>query len=153
MKHRINLQSLPSYESHSAELIRVARHVLRGVGAPPGALTLVLTGEDQIQDLNLRFAKEDNPTDVLSFPDGTTDPDSNRIYYGDVILCVPIAEGQAKARGHQLEDELALLTIHGILHLFDFDHSTREAEAEMWAKQDQMLTELDYHPAHPSNSR
>jgi probable rRNA maturation factor len=59
---------------------------------------------------------------------------------GDVVLCPAVAEQQAKEAGHSFEDELHLLTTHGILHLVGFDHAEPEEHAEMFGLQDELLS-------------
>lgn len=112
------------------------------------ALTLVLTGDEAIQELNRQYLGVDSPTDVLSFPAGEVDPETQEFYLGDVILSYPRAQAQAAAAGHPLEAELQLLTVHGVLHLLGYDHAEREEKDQMWSEQDQILTALGC-PARP----
>ena len=85
-------------------------------------VTLAFVGNAAIRTLNRRWMKKDKPTDVLSFPIGTTGPDG-RYYLGDIVIAVPVAARQARDKGHSLEKELKLLAIHGFLHLLGYDHS------------------------------
>ena len=112
------------------------------LNAPPGDLSLVLTDNAAIQKLNKKFMEVDQPTDVLSFPDGNTDHETGRVYFGDVIIAIPFAENQALESGHSLTDELALLSIHGVLHLFGFVHSDPEDRQKMWSIQDRILNQI-----------
>ncbi len=112
------------------------------------ALTLVLTDDETIQELNHQFLEIDSPTDVLSFPADEVDPETNELYLGDVILSFPRAQSQAAAAGHPVEAELQLLTVHGVLHLLGHDHSEKEDKARMWAKQEEILSALSC-PARP----
>jgi probable rRNA maturation factor len=102
-------------------------------------LTLVLTGDDQVHALNRQFRDVDAPTDVLSFPAGDVDPDTGRLYLGDVIISLPRAQAQAQAEGHSLEDELRLLVVHGALHLLGYDHADEQEQVAMWAAQMKIL--------------
>jgi len=127
-------------------LERAARATLIQQAAPDVDLTLVLTGDAQIQALEQEFLGQDVPTDVLSFPSCETDPETGRRYLGDIIISVPQAEAQANAVGHSLEAELALLVIHGILHLLGHDHAGAKEKDRMWRAQSEVLTHLGYTP-------
>ena len=112
-------------------------------GAPPDAeLTVVLSDDAQLQELNQQSLKIDAPTDVLSFPTGLTDPDSQAPYIGDVVISYPRAKEQAAAAGHSVEDELQLLVVHGVLHLLNHDHAEPEDKAAMWSAQAEILGRL-----------
>jgi probable rRNA maturation factor len=73
--------------------------------------------------------KKDKPTDVLSFPLGEKAADG-RFYLGDIVIAVPVAARQARAKGHGLDRELRLLAIHGFLHLVGYDHFAGLEEEE-----------------------
>jgi probable rRNA maturation factor len=105
-------------------------------------LSLVLTEDSQIRELNAQFMDTDAPTDVLSFPSGETDPDTQVYYLGDVIISYPQAVLQAEAGGHKLLDELQLLVVHGVLHLLGYDHDDDAEKARMWARQAEILSRL-----------
>ena len=85
-------------------------------------VTLAFVGERAIRTLNRKFLKKDKPTDVLSFPLGEKGPDG-KFYLGDIVIAVPVAFRQSRAKGHSLDRELRLLAIHGFLHLLGYDHS------------------------------
>lgn len=84
-------------------------------------LLLAFVDDRRIRGLNRRFRGKDKPTDVLSFPVGARGPDG-RYFLGDIIVSVPRAAAQAKAKGHGLERELGILVIHGFLHLAGYRH-------------------------------
>lgn len=107
-----------------------------------GALAIELIDESQIQALNHEFAGLDEPTDVLSFPSGDRQPDSGMLYLGDVAICPAIATRSAARGRHSLQDELALLTVHGVLHLLEFDHDQPHRKREMWKAQARVLARL-----------
>jgi probable rRNA maturation factor len=118
-----------------------ARASLQAGGGPPSAdLTIVFTDDAQLHQLNLQFLGLDTPTDVLSFPAGEVDPDTDRPYLGDVIVSVERA--QAQALNHPLEDELRLLVVHGVLHLLGHDHAERAEKEAMWRIQREVLHTL-----------
>jgi probable rRNA maturation factor len=124
-------------------LEQAALATLQQQGASPESeLTLVVSDDDQLHALNRQFLGIDEPTDVLSFPAGDTDPESDALYLGDVILSLPRARQQAEAAGHSAEAELQLLVVHGVLHLLGHDHAAPEEKAAMWAAQGEILTAL-----------
>jgi probable rRNA maturation factor len=123
-------------------------------GAPDAEVTLVIANDDLLHQLNRDYRGIDAPTDVLSFgaQDETggedvfvTAPEALN-YLGDVIISFPTAERQAAAVGHSVADELSLLTVHGVLHLLGYDHASPEEEADMWARQAQVLASLTSAP-------
>jgi probable rRNA maturation factor len=81
----------------------------------------------------------DYPTDVLAFPQHKGFPSPQPQLLGDVVISVETAARQAKEHGHSLARELALLLIHGILHLFGYDDSTPAARRRMWSQQTHLL--------------
>ena len=107
-----------------------------------GTLTIVLTDEPGICEYNRRFAGIDQPTDVLSFPDGEIDPETGTANIGDVIVCPPIALTGAAMGRHALLNELCLLTVHGVLHLLHYDHDNEENRERMWEAQERILRRL-----------
>jgi probable rRNA maturation factor len=131
------------------ELISVARFVLNKMDVHPAAeLSMVLLDTAAMADLHMRWMDLPGPTDVMSFPmdelepGGRPDaPEPGPMMLGDIALCPEFAAGQAAAAGHSLGHELALLTIHGVLHLLGFDHAEPEEEREMFALQGQLLEE------------
>jgi len=104
-------------------------------------LSLSFVDEDTIAGLNRRYLHADGPTDVLAFPiddlgrvtqglDGDTAPPPGPLLLGDVVVCPAMAERQAPQLAGGYEDELALLVVHGVLHLLGYDHADAgEAEA------------------------
>ncbi len=94
-------------------------------------ITIVLTDDAQLHELNREFLGIDAPTDVLSFPSEETDPDSGARYLGDIIISIPRAAQQAGAAGHSVEAEAQLLVVHGTLHLLGHDHAEAGEKARM----------------------
>ena len=122
-------------------LERAARAALEHQSAN-GDLTILLSDDAQLQDLNRVYLDVDAPTDVLSFPASESDPETGAPYLGDIIISIPRADEQARAMGHPLEAELQLLTVHGVLHLLGHDHAKAEEKARMWAAQAEVLDGL-----------
>lgn len=144
MSYETHLHCDAGYEEDFSGLTAVAVSVLTHEGVPPGELTIVLTDENSIHRLNQQYRGYDSSTDVLSFANGSIDPDSGGVYYGDVIIAVPIAKTQAKTAGHTLEAELALLTVHGVLHLLGYDHINPEERNRMWTVKRTILARFGY---------
>ncbi len=142
MTHLARVESNSEYIEHASDVERAALGALNAEKAESGALTIVLTDSAQMQTLNREFSGKDISTDVLAFPDGTIDPDLNMMYFGDIIIAVPIAQEQAKRLEHSLNDELMLLTVHGTLHLLGFDHTLPQEKNRMWAHQENILKQL-----------
>jgi probable rRNA maturation factor len=84
-------------------------------------VTLAFVNNETIRELNQKFLKIDEPTDVLSFPVGEKGADG-KYYMGDIIISVPKANEQAQEKEHSLEREMEILTIHGFLHLLGYEH-------------------------------
>jgi len=107
-----------------------------------GDLTIILTDDAQLRELNRDYLGIDAPTDVLSFPASEMDPETARRYLGDILISVPRAAGQAQTAGHALEAEAQLLVVHGTLHLLGYDHAEAEEKAQMWKAQAEVLERL-----------
>ncbi|MRS04480.1 rRNA maturation RNase YbeY [bacterium] len=128
---------IPDY---SEELTRVAQDTLLLV--QPGLkcdISIALTTDEDIRQLNAQFRGIDRPTDVLSFESDETDPETGVRYLGDIVISYPRALQQAREAGHPVNNELMLLTTHGVLHLLGYDHGTPESKKAMWSLQDQVL--------------
>ena len=126
------------------EMLRNAARqaLLHGGAAADVDLSVVLTDDEQVHALNRQYRQVDAPTDVLAFPAGEADPDTDALYLGDVIISLPRAREQASAAGHELEAELQLLVVHGVLHLLGHDHAGEDEKAAMWAAHAQILSEI-----------
>ena len=106
------------------------------------SLSVKITGDQEIQELNSAYRGVDKTTDVLSFEADYYDPDLESRYLGDVVISHPRATAQAEKGGHLVESELQLLVIHGVLHLLGYDHGSAQDKESMWLKQEQALDEL-----------
>ncbi len=120
---------------------RAARAALAQQSAR-GDLSIVLTDDAHLQELNRDYLGVDAPTDVLSFPSHETDPQSGRSYLGDILISLPRAAQQARAAGHPVEAEVQLLVIHGVLHLLGYDHARSVEKHRMWAAQAEILQSI-----------
>jgi probable rRNA maturation factor len=102
---------------------RLARAVLEAE-ARRGELTLTFVDRDEIAALNREHLGKEGPTDVLSFPlDVTGDAGGLPVLLGDVVVCPAVAAEQAAEHAGTLDDELALLVVHGVLHVLGHDHA------------------------------
>lgn len=116
-------------------LTGIARITLEHEAVGDCQLSVVVTTDDEIQDLNRQYAGEDRPTDVLSFSQEEGEafisaPDEPR-HLGDVIISLETAARQAAEAGHDLDAEMAHLLAHGVLHLLGYDHAEAAEEREM----------------------
>ena len=126
-----------------ALLREAAEAVLAAEDADPEAnLTILISGDAYLQELNRQFMGLDEPTDVLSFPAEQVDPETGELYLGDIAISLERAQAQAGAGGHPLQAELQLLVVHGVLHLLGYDHGEPEEKEQMWAAQAKILQEL-----------
>ena len=127
---------------------RIAQTVLKAEGvAPPYEVSLVFTDSETVKQLNRDYRGVDEYTDVLAFymlPQKGADssfalPPNGVTRLGEVIISYPQAVAQAKEQGHSPERELALLVIHGILHLLSYDHEEPEEESKMRERERELL--------------
>ncbi|MGZ4427594.1 MAG: rRNA maturation RNase YbeY [Nocardioidaceae bacterium] len=129
------------------ELSRLARFAMDRMRVHPMAeLCVKLVDEDTIAELNAKWMEKEGPTDVLAFPmdelrPGLVNEEPEEGVLGDLVLCVAVAERQAREAGHRTEDEVDLLTVHGILHLLGYDHAEPEEHKEMFGLQARLLAE------------
>ena len=139
----IHIEVNPSIQSNLAlESIERAALAVLVHNSTDGDLTILLTDDAQLQELNREYLGFDAPTDVLSFPASETDPETARRYLGDILVSVPRADEQAHAAAHTLAAEVQLLTVHGTLHLLGYDHAQAEEKARMWKAQSEILEGL-----------
>ncbi len=121
-------------------LLHIAETILKDYYEEAPDFTLTFVEPEKIRELNRNFRNVDSVTDVLSFEsDGEIDPETGKEYLGDIVICVKQAETQAEQSGHSLENEIALLEIHGLLHLLGYDHANDEQREEMWKYQNGYL--------------
>jgi probable rRNA maturation factor len=111
-------------------------------GTANGDITIVLTDDAQLHELNRDYLGVDAPTDVLSFPASESDPETGAAYLGDILISIPRAAAQAGFAGHAIEEEVQLLVVHGTLHLLGHDHAGVQEKARMWAAQAEVLERL-----------
>jgi probable rRNA maturation factor len=108
------------------ELAQFAARAMKAAGAQ-GPVSVLLTGDDRIRELNRQFRKKNLPTDVLSFP-AFNIGDGKRQSAGDLAISLETAARQAESCGHSLGIEVKVLILHGALHLAGYDHETDSGE-------------------------
>lgn len=125
-----------------AAIISVAAFAMAKMGIHPDSdLSITLVDEARIEELHIEWMDLPGPTDVLSFPMDEMKPNSAADgpgIIGDIVLCPEFARKQAK---EGLDAELALLTVHGVLHCLGYDHAEKDEELEMFGLQDECLKE------------
>lgn len=127
--------------------------------AGPIDVTVMITNDEQIQKLNRKFKGEDEITDVLAFNPYTKDENTpenawpdfadsdigsqiNKEQLGDIAISLPQVARQAKENGNTTDNELAMLTIHGVLHLLGYDHRSPQEETVMFGKTEVILSKV-----------
>lgn len=153
----------------------LAEQVLLAEGVRGAAeLTVIFVGRPEIAELNESYLGKAGPTDVLSFPidageiveviaspsaqsrgpdRAPLDPGDMPLLLGDVVICPEVARDQAPEHAGSLDDELALLLVHGILHILGHDHAEPEETARMRARELALLTELHWKGDAPAGFR
>jgi probable rRNA maturation factor len=135
-------------EVDAAGLARAVQATLVLEGRPDYEVTVVVTSDEAVEELNRQYRGFAGPTDVLSFaaqepaPGFVSAPEA-ATYLGDVLIALPFTRRQAAELGRSLADELRLLAVHGALHLLGYDHAEPDEEARMWARQDEILAGLE----------
>jgi probable rRNA maturation factor len=117
--------------------------------AMPAELSIVLADDATVRALNREFRATDAPTDVLSFAqaegDAFTRPEDEPPHLGDVIVSMETARRQADEYGVMVQDEVAHLVVHGILHILGYDHEAPDDEREMRTREDAILGPAHHH--------
>jgi probable rRNA maturation factor len=110
---------------------------------PDGELSILIVDDPQIAELNKEYLNRTGPTNVIAFPmqEGQFS-DINPNLLGDVVISMDTAEKEAETAGLTLENRFNDLLIHGILHLFGYDHETNEKDAEIMAKKAKALSKM-----------
>jgi probable rRNA maturation factor len=124
-------------------LISVAQFAVAAMGVHPDSdLSITIVDEDRMSELHFEWMDLPGPTDVLSFPMDELLPNSHESgpgIIGDIVLCPEFASKQKVP--HSLADELALLTVHGVLHCLGFDHAEKVEEIAMFSLQEKILAD------------
>lgn len=143
----------PWWKAVDEDAVRgLALRVLTSEGvAAPAEVGVVITDDETVRDLNRRYLDRDEPTDVLSFPlmetgEPFVGPPDGIAHLGEVIVSYPTAERRAREQGHGIEQEIAHLVVHGLLHLLGYDHEEPEEERRMRSLEDRLLAATGHTP-------
>jgi probable rRNA maturation factor len=120
-------------------LLSYAEKTLLYLDAVDCDLTVVISNNSEIRELNRTYRHIDAPTDVLSFFYDMRDPETNARYLGDIIISAEKLKEQADEAGHSVDKELCILIVHGVLHLYGYDHEAEEGESVMLPLQDKII--------------
>jgi probable rRNA maturation factor len=115
-------------------------------------ITLRVVNIEEGQELNKEWRKKDAATNVLSFPVGEVIEHAPNLL-GDIVICAPIVEQEAKEQGKDIEAHWAHLIIHGILHLQGYDHLSDEEANIMETKEIQILKKSGYANPYETESK
>lgn len=124
---------------HHPRLLHLAEKVLSAAGESQSELSIELVGDRRMRGLNRRYRKKDRTTDVLAFPMREEKTGFCSALLGDVVISIPTARKQALEAGHTLNDELAALLVHGILHLCGYDHERSANEATRMQRRERAI--------------
>jgi probable rRNA maturation factor len=132
----------------------VAEQALVAQGAGSGAeMGLVITTQEEVQRLNQIYRGRDEPTDVLAFfmlPEVNfspfVTPPDGMLHLGEVIISYPQAVIQAGERQHSIKKEIAILIIHGVLHLLGYEDEMPEVKRRMKAREEEILSDIEWRP-------
>lgn len=127
-------------EQHASGLSDAATRALDAAGLPHAELSVHLTTDAEVQELNRRHRGKDAPTDVLSFP--MDPPGPAPCVLGDVVISVPTAARQAASVGHSAAIELRVLLAHGLCHLLGHDHHDADDAAAMRIRERALLAAM-----------
>ena len=134
----------------------IAEQTLHAQGVSSSAeLSVVITGGERVQQLNRSYRGKDEPTDVLSFsmlPEQSAQPKTDfpfiippdgMLHLGEIIISYPQAVAQAEERQHSVNREIAILIIHGVLHLLGYEDETPELKHKMTAREGKILSHIE----------
>ncbi len=136
---KLTIQATPRFPElaqSKASWLNFLRELAEEVGEPCDAVELSFVDDDEIRQVNSQWRGKDSATDVLSFHYGRSTPDEvdgAEDPFGEIIVSVETAREQAGRLGHETEQELSLLVIHGLFHIMGMDHED-EDEAERMAE-------------------
>lgn len=143
----IDVNNESGREFDEKAVLDIARYALQRMRIHPlSELSVIAVDAAAMEQLHIQWMDESGPTDVMSFPmdelrPGKDDEEPPQGLLGDIVLCPEVAEKQAEAAStrHSMDDELRLLTVHGVLHLLGYDHEEPDEKAEMFGLQKVIL--------------
>ncbi|TYC99373.1 rRNA maturation RNase YbeY [Arthrobacter echini] len=144
----VEVNNETDHDVDAESLVRLSTFLFESLFLHPEAeLSIILVDTAAMEKLHVEWMDEPGPTDVLSFPmdelrPGAPGQVTPAGLLGDIVLCPEVAAAQGAAAGHGTDDELLLLTTHGVLHLLGYDHAEPAEEKEMFDLQRQLLSEF-----------
>ncbi len=141
----IDVTNASSNTAFNVEIIhRAVLATLNAHNVEDYEVSVLLTDDSRITELNLEYRGIDAPTDVLAFAmrEGEDSEMMSLTMLGDVVISLETAERQAKNENHSLVKEVTFLTVHGVLHLLGYDHQTEKEATVMFEKQADILQHL-----------
>ena len=138
-----NISSNTTFDTEKVEL--AVSETLRMHNSENCEVSVLLTDDPHITQLNREYRDIDASTDVLAFAmqEGDDNNPMTTNILGDVVISLETAERQAKSQSHSLEDEVIFLTVHGVLHLLGYDHQTQNDASVMFEKQETIIQRLN----------
>jgi len=131
------------YKIVNAKLQKRAQAILNALGSPEGELSILVVDDSEIKTLNKNYLNRSGPTNVIAFPMKEGDfSEINPQLLGDVVISIETASREALQSGISTEERFAQLLVHGILHLFGFDHEKSEKDARKMEKKSNELLRL-----------
>ncbi|WP_037906728.1 rRNA maturation RNase YbeY [Actinacidiphila yeochonensis] len=145
----IDVNNESGTELDDEAVLDAARYALQRMRIHPlSELSVILVDEAAMEQLHIQWMDLPGPTDVMSFPmdelrPGKEDEEPVQGLLGDIVLCPEVAkrQGQEAPSQHSMDEELQLLTVHGVLHLLGYDHEEPDEKAEMFGLQKTILDE------------
>jgi probable rRNA maturation factor len=132
-EHHIETAVNPSFPNvNESQLAAILSHVLKAERLPSGSASIAVVTDPEIRDLNHRFRGVSAATDVLTFVDGFSS------HLADIAIAYPTAARQAEMRGVDVQQELAMLTIHAGLHIAGYDDETEADQRRMVARMNEI---------------
>jgi probable rRNA maturation factor len=124
-------------------MVKKAQAILNALGFPDAELSILIVDDSQIAELNQEYLKRCGPTNVIAFPmrEGNL-PNITPQLLGDVVISVETARRESKEAGISCEKRLSELLVHGILHLFGYDHEKTEREISRMQQKSKELLDL-----------
>jgi probable rRNA maturation factor len=133
-------------------LRKIATVILNALDCPKGELSILIVNDSEIAELNGQYLNRSGPTNVIAFPmqEGAfSDITPNLL--GDVVISMDTTEAEAELGAVSVEERFIELLVHGVLHLFGYDHETEDADARRMEEKSQMLMDI-IHSAGPTGN-
>lgn len=112
------------------------------MGCDHSELSILITGDDQIHELNRQYLNRDKPTNVLAFPMTGTPDGIDTGMLGDIVISVDTAKREASDMGIMFHERIYELLVHGLLHLMGYDHEISKKDEKIMQKEEKRLLSL-----------